>query len=195
METNNGRWHIVCSQSGSEHIATARLKQLGFGESYYPMMRALKPVPRRQLSHKQRAAFGGVVMRPKLTPLFPGYLFVRFDMLDGRWRDIFQIIGVRGMAFVNNLPKHVTDDVICAFRKNEVDGAIPGEIPLRLFPFDVGDLVRIKSGPMGMFTGNVDQLPMMRLEELDESLRVWVLINVFGRASRISLKIGDLEKV
>jgi hypothetical protein len=56
---------------------TRWLKKLGL-EFYYPKIRQLAVIPRRHLSHNQRAA-SVQLWRSKLVPMFPRYLFVCFD--------------------------------------------------------------------------------------------------------------------
>lgn len=56
------------------------------------------------------------------------------------------------------------------------------------FSFDVGELVRIKSGPFQAFTG--------RVEEVDnKEWKLKVRVSIFGRHEAIELKFLDVEKL
>ena len=56
------------------------------------------------------------------------------------------------------------------------------------FTFKLGDTVRIKSGPFASFTGKV--------EEINQAKSVLkVMVNIFGRARSVKLRILDVEKV
>lgn len=81
--------------SGSEGAIAARLKRLRFGV-YYPMLRVMRPKPRKLLSAAQRRA-GAMVKRPVLEPLLPGYMLVQFDVGEDNWHEMFRIVGVRGL--------------------------------------------------------------------------------------------------
>jgi hypothetical protein len=56
--------------------------------------------------------------------MFRRYILTRFDAADGRWRKIFDDVGV---SCERNLPVPIADDLIARIRAAEVDGAIPGE--------------------------------------------------------------------
>jgi len=56
------------------------------------------------------------------------------------------------------------------------------------FSFDVGQMVRIKSGPLQAFTG--------RVEEVDhKAWKLKVRVSIFGRHEAIELKFLDVEKL
>mgnify|MGYP003292735641 CR=1 FL=1 len=56
------------------------------------------------------------------------------------------------------------------------------------FSFEVGDMVRIKSGPFQAFTG--------RVEEVDHNAwKLKVQVSIFGRHEAIELKFLDVEKL
>ncbi|HWW46559.1 MAG TPA: transcription termination/antitermination NusG family protein [Xanthobacteraceae bacterium] len=184
-------WHLAQTESGREKLARDRLRDAGY-EAYFPMMRVLKPVPRKQLSRKQRL-HGATVKRPHLSALFPGYLMVRFDQACGGWHEMFDFAHVRGLVVTNGLIQPISDSVVENLRGKEVDGAVPGDTLAAIL--QVGDQVRIKCGPFSSFVGVVDRLPAAKLEELDESIRIHLLIHLFGAASSVELGLGDVEKI
>jgi transcription termination/antitermination protein NusG len=56
------------------------------------------------------------------------------------------------------------------------------------FTFRLGETVRIKSGPFASFTGKVEGINQAK------SL-LKVMVNIFGRAKPVKLRILDVEKV
>lgn len=198
-QSPSAHWHVVQIMSGSETAVAAALKRYKFG-IYYPRLRKMKAVPRKMLSAKQRKN-GAIVKRPKIEALLPGYMFVHFDLTNSHWHDLFGLIGVRGIWCKGNIPYRVPDALIQAWLDTEVDGAIPGDQTVgALFPFEVGENVRVSSGPFASFPAVVERLPAGYnptdiIEELDESMRVTLLVNIFGRETPVELSLGEFEKV
>jgi transcription antitermination factor NusG len=79
-------------------------------EIYWPLMRSIRFVPRNKLSRAQRHN----AIRPvseKVEPFFPGYAFFSFSETDGHWREVFKMVGVRGLVCANNRPVDVPWDI------------------------------------------------------------------------------------
>lgn len=189
----NKSWHIAQVGTGREEASQDFLKRHKF-EVYYPMMRVMKITPRKLLSHKQRLN-GAVVKRPFMMPLFPSYLLINFDLEDGRWHNLFEMIGVRGLVCNGNLPASIPAIQVNKLKGLEVDGAVPGTTPLKIIPFVIGEQVRIKTGPFATFPAIVEKLPSGTIEELDESMRVQLLVSIFGGSAPVDIEIGNIEKV
>ncbi len=60
--------------------------------------------------------------------------------------------------------------------------------PESRFNFDVGEMVRIKSGPFQAFTGRVRGVDYNRR-------KLKVLVSIFGRDEPIELRFLDVEKL
>lgn len=188
----NARWHIVHCVGKSDRHVVDWLKRLEL-ETYYPGVREMRAVPKKELSQKQRKS-GVKVMRPQVVPLFPRYMFVRFDMGKNGWRDMFRIAGVGGMVCHGEMPVWVPDGLIDDIRGKEVDGAVPGKTPAHLI-FKVGEEVRVSGGPFASFLGVVDRLPTAAIEEIDPDDRIKVVIDIFGRSTSVDLEISQIEKL
>ena len=105
-------------------------------EIYRPLVRSIRLVPRDKLSHAQRRNEIRP-MREKVEPFFPGYAFFSFSETDEHWREVFKMVGVRGLVCANNRPVDVPWDMIREIQAREVDGAVPSETKLsEFFVFD-----------------------------------------------------------
>jgi transcriptional antiterminator NusG len=62
------------------------------------------------------------------------------------------------------------------------------EKPKPKFSYDVGEVVRIKSGPFASFTGKVEEVN-------EEKSTLKVTVTIFGRSTPVELNFLDVEKV
>lgn len=194
-------WRLLqARRTGSEALMMETLERHDV-ESYFPKTRVFRIVPQRQLSRKQRAA-GATVRRPKDVALFPGYLFVRFDVRRAGLNELFDLVGVSGLVCAGDFPVVVDEAFISHIRSLELDGAVPGSTPIAEL-FMIGDRVRLRRGPFAMFGGVVEALPSKlanqiangTLDELDESMCATIGVEIFGRISPTKVPLGDLVKV
>jgi transcriptional antiterminator RfaH len=126
-------------------------------------------------------------MRDKLVtrdePVFPGYLFVTFDVATAPWRRINATLGVARLLMTPSLaPARVPDAFMAALQQRcGPDGLVrPPEV---LAP---GDVVRVLTGP---FAETVS-----RIEALDRDGRIAILMDVMGQAVRLSLRPENVAR-
>lgn len=180
-------WHLVQIMVGRGAHVQALLKRHDVA-TYMPMERRKVMVPRKRMSRAQRRTAGVLpVYRDVFAPMFPGYMMVHFDPCDAGWRELFRLAGVRGIMCAGGLPYASPDGLIERLVGLEVDGAIPGDTPVKTLGLAVGENVRICDGPLTGFSGAVEQL--------DESGRVGLLLSLFGRETRAELYIEQIEKL
>jgi transcription antitermination factor NusG len=190
---DDGRqWYLVRRVGGSDAHALDWLKRLAV-VTYYPMIRELRPVPRKRLSRKQRQN-GHSLTRPKMTPFFPGYYFVWLDFARDDWHRLADIARIGGLVCEGNLPVAIGDGLIDALREREVDGAIPGKTPVRLL-FKAAEAVRMADGPFAGFFAKVENLPDYDVQDVDADTRIGVTVDIFGRPTLIDCAIGQIEKL
>jgi transcription antitermination factor NusG len=186
------QWHLTQCVARDKH-AIEWLGRRGF-ETYYPMVREIRSVPRNKMSHKQRklAQSGIQFSRTVERPLIGRYVFTRFDVAADDWRAIFDIAGVDGLAMCGGLPAAVPDAIIDELRNRQVEGAVSGLTPAKVI-FAVGDQVRVTDGPFFCFEGTVER--ELTLQDMTETDIVMVCLNLFGRETRAALRIDQVEHI
>lgn len=122
-------------------------------------------------------------LRTVLRPHFPGYVFVNLDIGRDPWRSVESTYGVRGLVKFGGMPAPVPGGVIETLQSMSLDdGQIVFTSNLR-----PGDRVKFLTGPFAEMIG--------ALERLDEKGRVFVLLDLLGRATQVSGRAADLQPV
>ena len=121
-------WYAVNTKTRCEAFACASLDRLGV-EVFLPMLRE-----RKVLRGKCRAA---------TSPLFPSYLFAKFDV-SSQLRAVRYARGVKNIVAVGSGPSMVDESIIYAIRSQAIDEVIELSED-RFYP---GQIVRIQDGPL-----------------------------------------------
>ena len=201
VDARSSPWYLVQISDHFDGEDARFLRKMEI-ELYRPLIRVLKPVRRNTLSKAQRR-LGIRPMREKIEPFFPGYAFVNFEKSGERWREIFRMTRIRGLACANNLPLQVSWSLIEQILGKEVDGAIPGSTPIADMAFLIGEDVRIGAGPLASFNAVIDSFPGlpvsadggMRLDQLDNSSRVKLLVSIFDRKTPVEMTVANIDKI
>jgi transcriptional antiterminator RfaH len=153
-------WYLAQLKPNSARIAERNLTRQGF-RTFLPR------------HHETRRGSGKFATA--LKPLFPGYVFVAFDPMRGPWRAINATYGVSRLVCTGNVPQAVPDEIVSGLlaRCDEAGVFDPAS------PFKPGDQVRIGAGPFLDFVASV--------EEMESDRRVWVLLELMGRQTRMAL--------
>lgn len=160
------RWYVAHTQPRAENRAVMHLERQGY-ETFCPRYRKV-------IRHARKRA---VV----LMPLFPCYLFLRFDALRHQWRSVNGTRGVARLLTHGDIPSPVPHGVVEALQDRVgPDGVIDLTPPLRM-----GQTVQLMDGPFESFVG--------RLSRLDGAGRVCVLLDVLGRAVSVTMDIEALR--
>ena len=160
-------WFAVSTQARAEAKARFNLERQGF-DVYLPQYQKT----RRHARH--------VDVVP--MPLFPRYLFVGMDTDAARWRAVNSSFGVSQLVANGNEPARVPDYIIEGIRCRE-DGN--GWVSMdKYLPFQKGDKVQIKSGPL------IDQVGLF--DCVDDNERIFILLDLMGRAVKVRM---DMEQI
>ena len=162
------KWFILQFKPNSHRLAERNLHRQGF-ESFLPLHEVTKHKYNRYVSD--------------LQPLFPGYMFVAFNPESGPWRQINCTTGVSKLVSFGDQPSPIPLDLISGLmeRCNSVGKLLP---PNQL---NKGDAVQLLTGPFANYIAKV--------ETIDANQRIWVLMELMGRVTRISVDPNQLLTV
>ncbi len=156
------RWYVVHTQPHGEDRARLNLERQGF-DVYLP----------KYLKHRRHARRIEHVRRP----LFPRYLFVRFDAERAQWRSINGTLGVAYIVSHGDQPIPVPDRIVDAMqaRHNEDDLVVLHSPD----SFQAGQKLEIVDGPFAWHTG--------LFQRLDDNERVVLLLDLLGRQVSVTV--------
>lgn len=166
---DNVPWYLAQLKPGGFERAVTNLARQGY-ESFMP----LREETRRRSDRWDT----------KLTPLFPGYLFVKVPRDRQQWRSINSTFGIlRLVAFEAGRPTQVAPDLVASLQSRSAKNG-------KLSPsaeFEIGDQVRVISGPFADALAEIEAVP--------EQNRIYVLFELMGRYTKAMLATVDVERV
>ncbi len=160
-------WFLAQLKPNSFRIAERNLVRQGF-QTFLP------------LHEETRRARGTFTTR--LRPLFPGYLFVAFDIGKDGWRKVNSTYGITRIVSLGKDPTPVPSDLVRdLMQRCDRDGQL-----LPVETFKPGDEVRVINGPFANFIATV--------ESIDADRRVWVLMEIMGGPNRVSVSAQQVRE-
>jgi transcription termination/antitermination protein NusG len=178
-----GDWFVVHTYAGYENKVkqnlASRVRSMNVEEQIFEVVIPMEDVIEFKGGRK-------VVVQKKV---FPGYLLVRMALDDDSWYVVRNTPGVTG--FVGNGARPTP------LSRKEVEGILgvggkeePGQekkVRPRL-EFDVGEQVRVTTGPFADFNGAISDIDVARS-------KLTVLVNIFGRETPVELELGQVAKL
>ena len=159
-------WLIAQIKPNSYDLAIRNLERQGF-ETFLPKMKATIKKENRFIN--------------KNVFVFPGYMFIGFNLQNFNWTKINSTYGVSKVLVFNKKPSEISYDLIEAF-KNRYEANIGPTLKESL---QKGDTIKFNSGPF------VDLIA--RIENVDNANRIWVLLEAMGGYHK--LKLQQTEKL
>ncbi len=165
-DDNEMTWFLAQLKPNSHQIAERNLQRQGF-TTFLPM-------------HERTRLLRGRA-QTRLVPLFPGYIFIAFETASGKWQSVANTSGVTRLVSFGGAPAAVPGNLIAQL-KQRFDNAVGPEPSEDLRS---GDSVRFISGPFAEF--------VTKIEEIDADKRIWVLIELMGRSTRIAVNPATIR--
>ena len=158
-------WFILQFKSNSHHLARKNLNRQGF-ETFLP----LHDTTSRKLSRFINTS----------KPLFPGYMFIKFDRAGSEWHKINSTYGVSRLITFNSILKSIpTIFVDHLMKRYDLSGKL---IPIQ--KLKKGDHVTVLKGPFANFIATV--------EKYEADQRIWILMDLMGRKTKIKASSDNL---
>ena len=159
-------WFILQFKSNSHHLAAKNLNRQGF-ETFLP----LHDTTSRRLSQFMNTS----------KPLFPGYMFIRFDRDESEWHKINNTYGVSRLVTFNSLLKSIPTSLIDnLMMRYDLSGKL---LPIK--KLKKGDQVTVLKGPFANFIATV--------EKYETDQRIWILMDLMGRKTKIHTSSDALQ--
>jgi len=161
-------WYVIQTKPKREEAAESFLAKKGL-EMFNPLMETF-------VSRNKR-------MRKELRPLFPGYLFAKFDLEENyplvRWaRGVKKVLGCGGY------PEPIAEEVVRIIRER---GDAQGIIKVKGH-FEPNDVVRIKTGPLKDLIGIFERW-------ISNHERARILLSLIGYQPAVEIHYSAIEKV
>jgi transcriptional antiterminator NusG len=179
-----GEWFVVHTYAGYENKVksnlASRVRSMNMEERIFEVVIPMEDVIEFKAGRK--------TVVPK--KVFPGYLLVRLNLDDDSWRVVRDTPGVTGFVGGGAKPTPLSRKEVEAILGVEKEAGVPGEgkkARPRL-EFDVGEQVRVVTGPFADFNGAISEI------NVDQS-KLKVLVNIFGRETPVELEFGQVAKL
>ena len=159
-------WFILQFKPNSHHQAAKNLTRQGF-EVFLP----LNDSTSRKLSRFINTS----------KPLFPGYMFIRFNREEPKWHKINNTYGVSRLITFNSILRSIpTSFVDSLMKRYDLSGKL---LPIQ--NLKKGDQVTVLKGPFANFIATV--------EKLEADQRIWILMELMGRKTKITTQSDALK--
>jgi transcriptional antiterminator RfaH len=158
-------WYLAQIKPNAHRLAERNLLRQGF-EVFLPLL--------------QETRARGQSFISSTKPIFPGYLFVAAG--EGQLSSVNNTLGISRLVSFGNVPHPVPAALIAGLKLRCDDNGVMA----LLAKLSAGDIVKIEQGPFAGFVATVD--------ELDRNHRVWVLIDLMGRSSKLAVLANVLSR-
>ena len=167
------RWYVVHTYSGYENKVKAILDKIIENRGLQDQIIEVIVPMEEQIEIKDGKR------KTSLKKVFPGYVLVKMYMNDDTWYVVRNVRGVTGFVGPGAKPEPLTDEEIMNMGIEEFEIVVD---------FEVGDNIKVMSGPLKDFIGVIEEINM-------EKRKVRVLVSMFGRETPAELEFTQIQKI
>ncbi|MBQ4506627.1 MAG: transcription termination/antitermination factor NusG [Firmicutes bacterium] len=173
IRSKEPKWYVVHTYSGHENKVKVNLEKLVENRGMQDLvLQVVVPTEDRvEFKDNQRVV--------KTRKIFPGYVIVKMIVTNESWYLVRNTQGVTGFVGQGSEPIPLSDEEV---RRMGIEKTV---IVLNV---EVGDNVRIISGPFKGFSGVVEEV-----NEDKQTIRTKV--DMFGRATPVELEFDQIDKI
>jgi transcription termination/antitermination protein NusG len=172
------RWFVINTYSGHEnkvkHNLEHRVETMGQQSRVRQVV-----VPTESVSEIKD---GKKVQVEKRT--MPGYVLVNMEMTDDVWGLVKNTPGVTGFVGSRNKPVPLSPPEVDRLLHREA----AADRPRARAQFDVGETVKVISGPLSDFSGEIAEIN-------EDAARLKVLVSIFGRETPVEVGYDQVKKI
>lgn len=168
-----GKWYVVHTYSGYENKVKVNLEKIIENRNLQDLILEVKVPVEEQIEIKDGK-------RKAITrKLYPGYVIVKMIMTDESWYIIRNTRGVTGFVGPGSKPIPLTDREVLAMGVEDIPIVLDAE---------VGDNIRVISGPLENFIGIIEEI-------YPDKQKVKVSVSMFGRDTPVELEYNQIQKI
>ena len=171
------RWYVVNTYSGHENKVKHNLEHRVVSLSQQRNVRQVV-IPTEQVSEVKE---GQKVQTERRT--MPGYVLVNMEMNEDSWGLVKNTPGVTGFVGAQNKPVPLSQVEVDRLLNREV-----AERPRTRAQFSIGESVKVVSGPMSDFSGEISEVN-------DDAAKLKVLVSIFGRETPVEVGFDQVKKI
>ena len=177
------RWYVVHTYSGYENRVKSdlehRIETMGMQDRIFDI-----EIPMERVTEIKE----GGKRETKDSKIFPGYVLVRMEMDDDAWTCVRNTPGVTGFLGGNGKPAPLSRDEYNKIMGMRSDKNRPGTPKKTSSSIEVGQSVKVVSGPLAEFDGVVSEVS-------PDAGKVKVLVSIFGRETPVELSFDQIAKI
>ena len=171
------RWYVVNTYSGHENKVKHNLEHRVVSLNQQRAVRQII-VPTESVSEMKDNQKVTVEKRT-----MPGYVLVQMDLNEDSWSLVKGTPGVTGFVGASNEPVPLTQAAVDRLLHME-----PAERPRSRAQFSIGESVKVVSGPLSDFSGEISEVN-------EDAQRLKVLVSIFGRETPVEVGFDQVKKI
>ena len=179
------RWYVIHTYSGYENKVKGdlehRIETYGLENAIVDIK-----IPTEEVTEVKE----GGKRETKESKVFPGYVLVRMEVDDNSWAVVCNTPGVTGFVGIDGKPSPLSrDEFNKIMRRSSPHAGAGAPVTHRTATnLEVGQSVRVTSGPLADFDGQITEV-------MPEAGKVKVNVMIFGRETPVELTLDQVATI